>query len=415
MPERRSSIVDGSVLVAATLLCRTLLLWALPESAHSVDLKAWARVADLLQHGSNPYAVTDRLNWPPFWMQILYFLSAISRRTGLPFIDAVRWFLFVVEALNVTLMLAIAARYLDVARPRRLLLFGVAANPISLFLVCQHANFDALVVTAMLCFTIALLRFHRDRDPVDWLLACFALGMGVLVKTIPFVLLPLLAIGLASIPRRVRAFGALLFVTPAAIGMSVIYVLSPATVTEHVLRYRSYSGWFGITGLLELARLESLSAWYARLFPLVLLASLAWLGTRLAKLRGMSPRHAVLLIAALLVALIALGPGYGEQYLAWPLPFLVLSFPLFDRQWSRDLLVLWIAVSLTVVAGYALFIAHGAFLLVGAPHEGWPEHARDLLSEPAIVTLFRLPLFAGLLWILAAAGSRLRAAEASDR
>lgn len=407
-PERRALVRDAILLAAATIVARALFLWLLPDKAYSIDLRGSVGIAAALSRGENPYAVTDYLHYPPLWMQIVYVLAAASRASGVALVDLVRWFFFVAEAVNVVLLLIIAARFLDVVRPSRILLFGIALNPIAWFLVCQHANFDVLVATAIIAFVLALLQFHRSKDPADWLVASFLLGIGILVKTIPFVLIPLLAFRMPALPSRVRAFGAVLLVTPAAIGMSVVYVLSPRQVIEQVLRYRSLEGWFGVTGLLHLARLESLSSLYARLFPLFVLIAMAIAAVRLARARELPPRNVVLLTAMTLVAVIAFGPGYGTQYIAWPLPFIVLSFALFDRQWSRDLIAVWVTAVLTLTFEYAFFYPQGAFMLA-ASDSAWVQRLSDIVSEPGLVTLIRLPLFASCLWFLAAARARIRA------
>src|SRR6185436_19031029 len=74
---------------------------------------------------------------------------------------------------------------------------------------------------------------------------------GVLAKTVPLVLAPLLAPGARRTSRAGRALGAALFLGPSALGVSVIFVLAPAAVWNHVIKYRSAPGYFGLAGMVR--------------------------------------------------------------------------------------------------------------------------------------------------------------------
>ena len=405
--EKRSFLRDAAVLAAAAVVCRLLFLWLLPDGAYSVDLEHWTEVVADLRGGFNPYATRAHLNWPPLWMQLLYGLDRLSRALAVPVVDVIRWFLIAVDAVNVMLAYLLAVRFLRIGKARTLILAGLVVNPLSLLLVCQHGNFDAIVVTALLGFTIAFLAWIERGDAVDWLLAAFALGIGVLVKTIPLLLVPLLAHRASRLSIRARVLGALLVGVPAALGVSIIYVLAPGAVAENVLRYRSYSGWWGITGLLELAGQLPLSRLYSAIFPLVLAAGLILLGRAAARAEAVAPRDVVLAIGVAYLALIAFGNGYGGQYLTWPLPFFVLTYATEDPAWRRDLWTVWVVVTLTWVIEYGLIPAQGAFL----PRVLASADLRQLshmLENQGLTVLLRLPMFAAFLWLLAAAVPRLR-------
>lgn len=390
---------DALILAAATIGLRVLCIWLLPEKAYSVDLRHWTVIIDRLQHGNNPYVSTTYLNWPPLWMQVLYVLGEVSRITGIAAVNVIRGFLIAIDTVNILLLQFLAVRFLGIAQPRTLLLAGFAANPVALILTCQHGNFDAIVVTALLCFTIALLRWRESSDPVDWLFASLALGIGILAKTFPLALTPLLAYHASKLSVRARLLGAMLVVVPAAIGMSVLFVLSPHAVIENVLRYRSFGGYFGISGILGVAGLDAIAPVYAAIFPLVLAAALLFLARRLTRARDIAARHVILLAATILLALITFGTGYGPQYNAWPLPFLLLSTALFGAEWRRDLIVIWIVATITFVVEYAVSFALGAFLL-HLTRDASVWRAAYLLTDRRLVTLLRLPLFAAFVWLV---------------
>lgn len=403
---------DSSVWKRATALAlagvaiRALVMLLLPDGAMSIDLVHWAAVAGHLSRGDNPYAATTHLNWPPLWMQIIFLLHKASIWSSIEFSGLVRYFLIGVDAINIALSAVIAIRYLGVARPERVLIAGLVANPVSILLVCQHGNFDVLMVTALLAFAIAILHFRETHDAVDWLSACFALGIGVLTKTVPLFLAPLLAFRSSSLQARARILGALLLVTPVAVGMSVIYVLKPVEVTANVLRYRSYVGYFGITGLLDLAGLSNVALLYSNVFPFLTLAGVVSLGVWL-RSRDLAPVEIPLVIATLLTALIAFGPGFGTQYLAWCLPFWTLTFFSYGTAWRRDLSAAWITAGVTYLADYAINPSLGHFLVRLAPSSSLLWRMSDIVTAEGVNTLMRLPLWAAMLWLVFAGARQL--------
>lgn len=413
MHQERSLLARDALLLAiAALVCRAIVLAILPDAVFSNDVGHWVNVARELQQGHNPYATTTYLNWPPVWMQIIFVLQRVAHAVGAPITDVIRWFLVAVDSINIALAFLIAAQFSSRRTASLTILLGLVLNPVAVFLVCQHGNFDALVVTALLAFTIALIRYHRTNDSVDWLSAAFWLGVGVLIKTIPLLLAPLLIWRAHLLPVRARVLGLMLLVTPVAVGLSVIYVLSPDQVTANVLRYRSYGGWFGITGLLDLAGLTRASAIYAAIFPIIAIAALVVVARFLRRFSG-SPEYVILLVATLLSALIAFGPGYGAQYIAWPLPFYVISFACFDSKWRNDLKAAWIVSIIIYTIEYALIADHGHFL-IGPNSSAQLRHMSDVLYESGVRTLLRLPLFALYLWLIAAAVARLRAVQLQE-
>ncbi len=408
-PGRARFLKHALLLAGIALACRLAFLFLLPATVGTADLGSWSEVAAMLRRGQNPYAASTYLNWPPFWMQVIFVLHRVSERTGIPLTHVIRLFLIAVDVLNIVIALRIAAAFTDLGRATRALLLGLAVNPVALFLVCQQGNFDALVATSLLIAALALTNFRRTNEVTDWLIASFALGIGVLIKTIPLVVAPVLRLHMSSLARRARFLGFVLLVSPAAIGMSIIYVLSPRTVTQAVLRYRSYAGSFGITGLLQLFWPAGEAAYIAA-FPIVAVIGLM-LVAYWASRADLKAEQVVLLIGTMLVALLAFGPGYYSYYIAWPLPFFAIVFFAFDAQWKRDLTVIWIVTMLTYIIEYAFYADHGQLLIVIHPHPALRRIA-DVINDDEVRTLLRLPVFASYVWLLFAARARLRSAAA---
>jgi len=389
---------DMTIVVVTGLVVRAIVLAVLPAEATSYDLRAWVGVAHLLEQGQNPYNSPQHwLSWPPAWMQIVFGLDHLARTLDLPLAIVIRIFLILADALGALLAGRLIQRLasLSVLGP---LLIGWSLNPIAILLVCQHGNFDGLVAICILLMLLALVDFLDDADPVAWLAACGWLGIGVVVKTIPVALAPLLVTG-RRLSRRALALGGALVAGPALYGLSILYALGPERLRSHVLGYRSMPGWFGITGLLVLAGRSDWIPAYRTLFALAFASGMGWLALRAS--RGLTPRAGVFAAAATLTAIPALGPGYGAQYIAWSLLLLPAIWVIGDRRTRAVLLVFGAIAVLTDLVDYGLMSSHGAFLLHASPT---PALARisERLATMKWSTLERLPLFGAYLLLLAA-------------
>ena len=399
-PNARPAGSDAAVVLGASLLARLLFLSLLPASAHSVDADHWEQVFRLLEAGENPYEATPYLNWPPVWPGLLYVIGTVADALELSFLRVLQVFLIAVESLVIVGVLRLVRQLAPGANARRIVLWGIALNPVAILLTCQHGNFDVIVALWVVLFAGSLVRFHRSGSVGAWLAACAFLGLAIVTKTVPLVLTPLLALRWRSVPPRTRWLGAALVFVPVVVGVGVIYALAPEAVTQHVLRYRSLGGWFGVTGLLARLGLSWLIGAYGTVFNLLLIGILAATGLRLARRGVSSEREIVLLAALLLLTIPALGPGYGPQYLQWSFPLLVALYPAYDARWRQTLGIAAIVAAGTYVVEYALFPSHGAFLLHLAEGNGRVVEWSRAWSGQAGQTWIRLPLFAALLGVL---------------
>jgi hypothetical protein len=388
---------DTAILAFIAAAARLIFLLLLPEGVESADLHSWQLIAGELRGGHNPYHTTPFLNWPPLWMQMIAAIDKASQLLHVPFKMLLRLVLigFDVAVVIVTHRLAV---FMELAKARTIVLIGLALNPISILLICQHANFDAMVALAILLGVSAIVRFAISGDPVDWLCGALALGIGILTKTIPIILFPLLAANWRALNNRARILGALLLVGPAALGVSIIFTLAPQDVLQKVIQYRSFGGVFGISGIVA-ATLNPQAARAVRIASLLALGVVvALVAARMLRGNGKQPRHFVLLGAFLLIGIILFGPGYGPQYIAWFLPLLVLTATSFDATWRR-VLILWGCVAvLTYLAEYLLLPSQGALLLRILPQQKFAWSAAFATSKG--LTLLRMPLFVAycVLW-----------------
>ena len=375
------------ILAPLTIASRVFLIHVLPDGAFSVDLYHWVDVYRDLDGGRNPYTSTTYLNWPPVWMQLIFFLGRLSDAIQQPMHLVVRYFLVLVDVATVYAVYTFVRLELN-QRPERIVLFGLVFNPVAILLTTSHGNFDTIVGLFILLGLWMILRWLRTEDPVSWLAGCAFIGLGAVTKTIPLVLAPILAVDMRRLPWQTLFFWAFLLLGPIVYGLSIIFSLAPEGVTQNVLSYRSLGGWFGISGLLHVVGQESLATFIGNLFaPGMLLA----MGALAYRIRENKPTSLRLICIALLLplAIPLLGPGYGPQYAGWVIPVAVITFA--SSQLRSLLRALLVVASLTCIVEYGLFASHGAYLV-----RAWPDVFAQLGADLGTRTgqsLVRLPLF----------------------
>src|SRR5262245_39666032 len=141
----RELVVHALILTGVALAARLAFLAWLPAGAYSADVDKWLEVDRVLRAGGNPYNVTDHLNWPPFWMQVVFAIGWLARASALPFVAVLRTVLIGVELSAILLVYALLTRVTSPRSAFWLALIGVALNPVAILLSCQHGNFDIFV------------------------------------------------------------------------------------------------------------------------------------------------------------------------------------------------------------------------------------------------------------------------------
>lgn len=408
-PPGTNCLRDILIVLAVSLAARILFMLLMPSFVQSTDAQNWKNVMDTLKAGVNPYqpAAAINFNWPPFWLQILFVLSKISDLLSISLFRVIQIFLVVTESVVIVLLVKLIREVVPQARLRALVILGIALNPAAILLICQHCNFDIIVALWVVLFLLNLLKYDRTGDAADWLAACLFLGLGILTKTVPFILTPLLAGGFKRVTGLAKFLGLMLLFGPATLGMSVVYVLSPANVTAHVINYRSIGGDFGISGLLHLAGVDQFTSLYNLLFDLVLLAGMLGAGVLFWRRRCLGNRETVLLAALFLAFVPALGPGYAPQYLYWYLPLLVATWAFYPGWWRAVLAGFGLIVAGTYLFEYAVLGADGASLINIVYYVKQDQQEAVALVKmfgkyqfPPGQTMMRLPLFLAYLALL---------------
>ncbi len=388
--QRPRSARQFFILLAALVLARIAFIAFMPAT-YSIDLHSWLRVMDNLEHGGNPYRDMDVLNWPPFWMQILFGLHQVAKHTGASPVYLIQGTLILGEVMVLCTAFCMARRFFPKQPVFLPLLLGLALNPVSIFLSCQHCNYDVFVGLFVLLTAWMLMEWVINGKPEAWLAASFFLGMGILAKTVPIILTPLLLLHFRRLSLPIKAFGALLVAAPFIIGMSVLFTLEPYGVMRNVVDYRSYAGYYGITGLL--LRFGWLGAHYAyaNMGAYLFIGLMGYMAFWCYRQRIISVKAAMMLPLLLMMFIPTFGPGYSPPYILWFLPVMVL-LPIAFPRLRIILLTGYVVLICTYVTEYALFRSHGAFL-----QQWYPSAALDALGSywerREGQTLIRLPMF----------------------
>ena len=410
----RPGIRDLTIVLATSWLARVVFIAAIGD-AHSLDVDYWQGALDVLDEGRNPYE-TGVLNWPPLWLEVIVSLDAAADITHISFWSALRVYLVLIEsALVATLYLTLVAAGAPRDAVRRALLFGIALNPVTILLVSQHGNSDVNVGLFVTLAVAALLVHWRSREIIFWLGGCLLLGLGVLAKTVPLVLAPVLAPGARLVSPAGRVLGVTLLLGPAALALSVVMALVPREVVEHVILYRSTRGFFGLSGMLEeLTRFDNRSL-YESLFTLGVIVMVVWLWRRLSREAPLQPERLFLLVAVVLMAVVAFGPGYGPQYAYWFIPALIATYVLLDDSWRRLLRIGYVVAGLTYAVEYAFVPWLGSYANAIVGDSDWVADVSNYLDVPHRLVLFRLPLFMVYLLLIFRGIARLKDARTPAR
>jgi hypothetical protein len=230
-----------------------------------------------------------------------------------------------------------------------LLLVGFCLNPLQVLFTVQHGNFDVFPEFWIILMLICLIRFRRQDQEIDYLLAAACLGMGGFSKTFPLMLWPLLAPGARKVSWRAKLLAACLVVGPTTLALAPLYVISPDAVSHDVIHYRSNGQSIGLMGLFSFFNAAPNGASYATFFTYAFLAVLTALAVRLWHHDLRNDRDLVLLAATILLSAFILGSDYGPQYWFWVTPLLLIVYQQFPK------LRVLLSIAAIIIIGTNLF------------------------------------------------------------
>jgi hypothetical protein len=384
-------------------LVRLTIISLLPYGALSVDAYSWLKVAILLKLGINPYTASPFLNWPPLWMQIIYAFSKISMLLHISFLYLIKFFLIFSE-LILTMALYLGLKVIYNKKHGMLLIWATVLNPIVILLNIQHLNFDVLVALWETCFLISLFYYVDNKKAVDWLYACLFLGLGILTKGVPLILLPLIFVEFQRLDIKEKILGFILIFSPTILGLSILYCLNPSGIIENVLKYKGALGCFGISGIMinflniPFSSCQKFLTCLIVFFPLIL--------SCLVNLKQHLSKYQILIVGIILISFhIIFAPGYGIQYIYWIIPFIILIFPYLTATGKKYIKFIYLIAACTFFIEYALLPPYGAFLFnvlhsfFGVEQISWSYQEVTLLNLPLFFIYCSILFFSSKLFI----------------
>ncbi len=347
--------------VAVVCLLALVQRLALSGVSHgSNDIETWARFADyIVRYGLlRLYVLDAKFNHPP--LMGLYSVLADQATVIFQVRFAVAFKILPIVASVATIYLVQRIGHLKLIW---LLLF--AFNPLDTLVSAYHGNTDSMC--AAFCVAAALFADFE----LPWL-SGFSLGAAMNVKLIPVVLIAPLFLSLK--PRQMWKFA--LALTLAAAPFVPIFLGPWAAFKRNAIDYNSSIARWGV-GLLISTLDGHLAAWQmpahelsVKLGKPLILGSGLVLGLIQRRVRVFSCTE---LCALVMACFLAFAPGFGVQYLVYPVALLVASH-------ARG------AFTYAYLAGFFAFLLYFGFLVdYSVP---LVSHFRRLFDERSVLAGF---------------------------
>ena len=256
-----------ALMVAMVIVAGTLIRLILAGVMYgNFDMQSYDMVVNIIRSGHNVYAATDRYNYSPVWLWILYALKQIRfPLLHVPFNIVVKLFLCCVDLLTLGVLLSIGnIRKLP---PVKTAIFFYL-SPVSFLLTGYHGqfeNFAMLMVLIGIFVYLALATRPVLRTVLLWIFAT----AGVIIKHNTFYEL---IICLHSSIKRYRIKLALFIVSVIVFLLLFIpyWKTGSKGIIGNVFGYSSWVGVYGVTSLLALPQLKYLFIAGMFIFPLFL-------------------------------------------------------------------------------------------------------------------------------------------------
>jgi hypothetical protein len=339
------------------------------------DQRGYAALWLFTEAGQNPYAEGPRIMaWPPLWWMVIGAMAQVWQILGLDaWISdglvarsfAIKLCYFVCEIagalfLGRTIVWHRRGEALPSPDDRAVMVrYSVCflLLPGTWIITSLHGNFD--VIPAFLAFA-AFWLLHVNQDKTSAAVAALLLGLGMMARTIPGMLvLPLLVEIHRRHGRRLSLWSALLFLLPTILSLFPLYLLAPDAVLERILGYRgNLEGWWGLGIVARLLVSGPAAEWVSRLNLILFYPAYLALAV-LCSVRLWQGRIS-LLRAGLLstVGLFALAPTISNQNFYFLLPWAFWAAVAEHRPAARTFL--W-AVSLNLLLVYVVVPTKLAF------------------------------------------------------
>lgn len=282
-------------------------------SLGSLDAMLWYRFAEILDRVGilGAYGETTLMNHPPLVLAIARVTNRIGVAFGLEFQDTFRLLQIAADVVTAFVLVRIVGR-LNVAPYAPLMFF---LSPAVLFISAFHCNSDPL----MMMFVVLAAAAAIEERPV---LAGLALACAVGIKIVPLLIGPLFLFAFRGTRARLQFLGTC--VAGAAVIFGPALVVSGPTFVQQVFGYTGFVRAWGIPLLAHVLHAKTGVQVPMGWLPFALVGALmaVWWLTR-----NSGAARLPALIASTYLMVLFLAPGFGVQYLYWPLPFLAFALP----------------------------------------------------------------------------------------
>ncbi len=306
---------------AAALVVKAVLAW---NTYGTNDIVTWESFLNVLRHqgGLSLYRAdvplsyagkfykNEVFNHPPLVICLIDLWGRLADWSGVPYRTILRLSSSLADLLSVLLVMSLSRRVLGIRR-WCLSLIALAACPVSIFISGFHGNTDPIMMFLML---LSLYGLEVLGSP---LLCGLALGLAMEIKIVPVIVVLSLLLYLRSWRRRMLCASSILI---SVLLPALPYLLAdPSAVFRHILQYRSLMSRWGITFLLD----PTFGYHdYGRLVVgVVILAASIWLNYPYPRAK-LFDQWGVMFFVFLFLT-----PGFGIQYLAWLVPWVVTLGP----------------------------------------------------------------------------------------
>ncbi|HEX2971265.1 MAG TPA: glycosyltransferase 87 family protein [Tepidisphaeraceae bacterium] len=329
--------LDGWALgvLAIALVATAGKLWLALRTYGSNDVLYWERFLQGYRDlgGVELYRQHWLFNHPPFMIHVLRAMGWLTSVTGIWFPFWLRLPAILADLGSLLLVYKLAGfgeesdgrehpplrggakRDGHKERARWVALMLMAASPISIMVSGFHGNTDPV----MIFFVLLSIYLIERKWPVG--LAGVAMGMGLSIKVVPVIFLPAIVLYLPSWRRRIE-YVAAVGATFALVSLPYI-VQDPLIVAKKVLGYGSLYGHWGLSRVLTWMPpgwgwLDAGFERYGRYGVVaIVIAAAFWMNRQ-------SRRPALFAQCGLIMFLfMTLSPGFGIQYVAWLVPWVV--------------------------------------------------------------------------------------------
>ena len=269
--------------------------------------------------------------FPPLALLLMKCASVTARVAAIEYTDALRALQVVADVVSTFALVRIAHNLQRNAHAVAMFFF---LCPAVFFVSAFHCNIDSTMV-AFILIGVALLTGPSKHE----LWAGMALGAAAGIKIVPLFLLPFMAV---AARRKMPLFLGGCALSLTAIFLPAVMRSGPRVITN-LISYAGYAGKWGVPALALVAEeavarrgttvlytVATLYAGYGKYLILLVLGALGmWFAATVWKAdrdADLSPLVAAIVPLIFLIVLF-LAPGFGVQYLVWPIALLPFLFP----------------------------------------------------------------------------------------